>query len=58
MPDLVEEGLARPTSFVERTLAPGEAKTKLAFLSCSSGTTGKPKVRTLIFERTEFDVIN
>ncbi|KAJ7594176.1 hypothetical protein C8J56DRAFT_1043950 [Mycena floridula] len=30
--------------FVERKLAPGEAKTKPAFLSFSSGTTGKPKL--------------
>ncbi|EJD03682.1 phenylacetyl-CoA ligase [Fomitiporia mediterranea MF3/22] len=41
--DLVKEGLSQPTSFKERRLAPGEGKTKLAFLSFSSGTTGKPK---------------
>ncbi|EJD03679.1 acetyl-CoA synthetase-like protein [Fomitiporia mediterranea MF3/22] len=41
--DLVKEGLSKPTCFVERRLAPGEGKTKLAFLSFSSGTTGKPK---------------
>ena len=41
---LVEEGLARPQAFVDRRLAPGEGKRKLAFLSFSSGTTGKPKV--------------
>ncbi|KII86637.1 hypothetical protein PLICRDRAFT_177391 [Plicaturopsis crispa FD-325 SS-3] len=41
--DLVAYGLSQPTSFVERRLAPGEAKTKLAFLSFSSGTTGRPK---------------
>lgn len=29
--------------FVEKRLAPGEAKKKLAFLCFSSGTTGKPK---------------
>ena len=42
---LVEEGLAQPQQFVERRLAPGEGKKKLAFLSFSSGTTGRPKVR-------------
>ena len=42
--DLAKEGLAKPTSFTERKLSPGESKTKLAFLSFSSGTTGKPKV--------------
>ena len=40
---LVHEGLARAPSFIERRLAPGEAKTKLALLSFSSGTTGRPK---------------
>lgn len=43
---LVAEGLAKPTCFYERRLRPGEGKTKLAFLSFSSGTTGKPKVGT------------
>ena len=41
--DLVKEGLSQYPSFKERKLNPGEAKTKLAFLSFSSGTTGKPK---------------
>lgn len=41
---LVTEGLAQKPHFTERTLTPGEAKTKLALLSFSSGTTGKPKV--------------
>jgi len=41
--ELVTDGLARPKLFTERTLNPGEAKTKLAFLCFSSGTTGKPK---------------
>ena len=40
---LVQEGLAEPPHFVERRLNPGEAKTKLALLSFSSGTTGRPK---------------
>lgn len=41
---LLEFGLRNKTQFVERKLAPGEGKTKLAFLSFSSGTTGRPKV--------------
>ncbi|EMD37009.1 hypothetical protein CERSUDRAFT_114908 [Gelatoporia subvermispora B] len=41
--NLVEEGLSKPQSFVERRLKPGEGKTKIAFLSLSSGTTGRPK---------------
>ncbi|KAI0917584.1 hypothetical protein AcW2_007685 [Taiwanofungus camphoratus] len=41
--ELIVEGLSRPASFIERRLRPGEAKTKLAFLSLSSGTTGRPK---------------
>jgi long-subunit acyl-CoA synthetase (AMP-forming) len=43
--DLIKQGLSKadPT-FVERRLQPGEAKTKLAFLCFSSGTSGKPKV--------------
>lgn len=40
---MVREGLARGPSFVERRLELGEAKTKLALLNFSSGTTGKPK---------------
>lgn len=42
--DLIDVGLRRDPTFVERRLAPGEAKTKIAFLSFSSGTTGRPKV--------------
>jgi 4-coumarate--CoA ligase len=42
--DLVAEGLNKEPHFVERRLQPREAKTKVAFLSFSSGTTGKPKV--------------
>ncbi|KAG6878295.1 hypothetical protein C0993_009301 [Termitomyces sp. T159_Od127] len=41
---LIEKGSASLPAFVERKLNSGEAKTKLAFLSFSSGTTGKPKV--------------
>ncbi|KDQ63365.1 hypothetical protein JAAARDRAFT_147605 [Jaapia argillacea MUCL 33604] len=40
---LINEGLSNEASFVERRLKPGEGKKKLAFLSFSSGTTGKPK---------------
>nr|BAR45485.1 long chain acyl-CoA synthetase [Gelatoporia subvermispora] len=43
VPDLIADGLSRPPSFNERRLRPGEAKTKIAFLILSSGTTGKPK---------------
>jgi 4-coumarate--CoA ligase len=32
-------------SYVEHTFKPGEAKTAVAFLCFSSGTTGNPKVR-------------
>jgi acyl-CoA synthetase (AMP-forming)/AMP-acid ligase II len=42
--DLVAEGLTYESHFFERRLAPGEGKTKVAFLSFSSGTTSKPKV--------------
>jgi 4-coumarate--CoA ligase len=42
--DLINEGLRRDAVFVERKLKKGEWKTKIAFLSFSSGTTGKPKV--------------
>ncbi|KAI0322159.1 acetyl-CoA synthetase-like protein [Amylostereum chailletii] len=40
---LVSQGSQMRSSFVERKLEPGEAKTKLAVLSLSSGTTGPPK---------------
>ncbi|KAI0356905.1 amp dependent CoA ligase [Trametes cingulata] len=40
---LVAEGLEHTQKFVERRLGPGEGKRKLAFLSFSSGTTGRPK---------------
>jgi 4-coumarate--CoA ligase len=43
---LVTQGLASPPRFTERKLRSGEGKTKVAFLSFSSGTTGKPKVGT------------
>lgn len=41
---LIQQGLRSEPNFVERKLRKGEAKTKVAFLSFSSGTTGKPKV--------------
>ncbi|KAI9056330.1 acetyl-CoA synthetase-like protein [Trametes sanguinea] len=41
--DLVLDGLAKPRSWVEPRLKPGEGKTKLALLFFSSGTTGRPK---------------
>ncbi|OCH94583.1 phenylacetyl-CoA ligase [Obba rivulosa] len=41
--DLIADGLSQPPSYVERRLRPGEGKTKIAFLSLSSGTTGRPK---------------
>jgi acyl-coenzyme A synthetase/AMP-(fatty) acid ligase len=44
---LIQEGLRMDQCFVERKLKPGEAKSKIAFLNFSSGTTGKPKVRAL-----------
>ncbi|KAJ7075879.1 phenylacetyl-CoA ligase [Mycena belliarum] len=40
---LVERGLRTSKAFLERRLKRGEGKTKLAFLSFSSGTTGTPK---------------
>ncbi|KAG8214730.1 hypothetical protein J3R82DRAFT_9818 [Butyriboletus roseoflavus] len=40
---LIQEGLRMGQCFVERKLKPGEAKSKIAFLNFSSGTTGKPK---------------
>ncbi|KAJ7170122.1 amp dependent CoA ligase [Mycena filopes] len=40
---LVSYGASKPQNFIERKLRLGEAKTKVAFYSFSSGTTGKPK---------------
>jgi 4-coumarate--CoA ligase len=41
---LIRDGLSHRANFVERRLGAGEAKTKIAFLCLSSGTTGPPKV--------------
>ncbi|KAH9081561.1 phenylacetyl-CoA ligase [Lactarius deliciosus] len=46
---LIQDGLSHNTNFVERKLGEGEAKTKIAFLCLSSGTTGPPKVGFLSF---------
>lgn len=40
---LISQGLGSAPNFIERKLAPGEGKTKVAFLNFSSGTTGRPK---------------
>ena len=40
---LIEERGSHPP-YVEHTFKPGEAKTAIAFLCFSSGTTGNPKV--------------
>lgn len=42
---LIQEGLRMDQCFIERKLKPGEARSKIALLNFSSGTTGKPKVR-------------
>ena len=47
--DVVRFGRGAKRTFVERKFAKGEAKKKLAFLSFSSGTTGRPKVRSIAF---------
>ncbi|KAG6844470.1 hypothetical protein H0H87_006694 [Tephrocybe sp. NHM501043] len=42
--DLIQEGIKRNLDFEERVLESGEGRKKVALLSWSSGTTGKPKV--------------
>jgi 4-coumarate--CoA ligase len=49
--ELIAHGLADRPNFVERRLKPGEARTKIAFLSFSSGTTGKPKVCNILCDK-------
>lgn len=44
VPDLVRFGLREKPQYTERRLKSGEARTKVALLLFSSGTTGKPKV--------------
>ncbi|KAG6853945.1 hypothetical protein C0991_012269 [Blastosporella zonata] len=44
LPDLIQEGIKRTLDFKERILESGEGRRKVALLSWSSGTTGKPKV--------------
>lgn len=39
--DLIAFGISRPQSYKAQCLLPGEARTTLAFLSFSSGTTGR-----------------
>ncbi|KIY44782.1 acetyl-CoA synthetase-like protein [Fistulina hepatica ATCC 64428] len=41
--ELIARGGPKDQVFPEIKLKPGEARTKLAFLCCSSGTTGEPK---------------
>jgi acyl-CoA synthetase (AMP-forming)/AMP-acid ligase II len=50
--ELIAYGLARQPNFVERRLRPGEGKTKIAFLSFSSGTTGKPKACNVLCDES------
>ncbi|KAG8960122.1 hypothetical protein FRC05_007047 [Tulasnella sp. 425] len=51
--ELVQEGLRLPLppAFVEKRLTPGESQRKIAFLSFSSGTTGKPKLSIVVFSK-------
>ncbi|OJA18473.1 hypothetical protein AZE42_04979 [Rhizopogon vesiculosus] len=44
---IIQFGLRNEPAFVERRLKKGEAKTKVALLCFSSGTTGKPKAVTI-----------
>ncbi|KAG5647553.1 hypothetical protein DXG03_008906 [Asterophora parasitica] len=41
--ELINHGISTPRTYTERRFKAGEAKTTVAFLSFSSGTTGKPK---------------
>lgn len=47
--DVVSVGLASGARLIGRKLNPGEGKTKIAFYSSSSGTTGPPKVRDILW---------
>ena len=48
VPQLVEAGAKAKNTYTERKLEKGEGKTKLAFLSFSSGTTGLPKASDIV----------
>lgn len=48
---LIHDGLADKPRFVERHLNAGESRTVLSYLCFSSGTTGKPKVRSQILQQ-------
>jgi 4-coumarate--CoA ligase len=54
--NVIDEGLASTSTFQERVLQPGEGKTKVAFLSFSSGTTGRPKVWIVEHRRDIFSL--
>ncbi|OJT02330.1 4-coumarate--CoA ligase-like 7 [Trametes pubescens] len=53
--ELIAEGLEHTQQFVERRLQPGEGKRKLAFLSFSSGTTGRPKTTLVVVQKFNFE---
>ena len=55
--ELIAYGLEHQPHFVERTLKPGEGRTKIAFLSYSSGTTGKPKASSAFSRGFRFKLI-
>lgn len=54
--DLVTFGLGHDTKYMEKRFKKGESKRHLAFLSFSSGTTGKPKVSSC-FVSTHFYIL-
>ncbi|KAF8701570.1 acetyl-CoA synthetase, partial [Rhizoctonia solani] len=54
---LINEGLASRENFKEKKLDPGENKTKVAFYSFSSGTTGRPKAVAVSHHGVIADVI-
>ena len=55
--DLVSFGASQPQKFTPFQLRPGEARTKIALLSFSSGTTGRPKVRVFELHTTLFPTL-
>lgn len=54
--DLIREGLRQELVFEERNLDPGEGRKKVALLSWSSGTTGKPKVNCVWLSLTSYNL--